>query len=294
VILGKLPSRLAERLSELVNGDEIMSKTEKETALAEATMALTPSEREAYQKYLETSKPGTKKCSKCKKEKKIEEFSKHKRKTDGRQRQCKECCRDNFIKWVEIPGNRKKTQENSNSRREDPKNKAEIALYQRDWLSIPGNKDKKNRQIKDWQEIPENRERKLKRQNVYTQQLRETDSAFRTKCNLRSRIYKALKNQSSKKYFSSNDLLGCTPEECNKYLESKFQTTRPNSKNPDDDTVMTWENQGYYGWHIDHIKPCSSFDLSDPEQQKLCFHYTNLQPLWAEDNFAKNDNMAGE
>jgi len=44
---------------------------------------------------------------------------------------------------------------------------------------------------------------------------------------------------------------------------------------------MTWENRGKGGWHIDHVLPYASFDLSDPEQQKICFHYTNLQPLWA-------------
>lgn len=50
---------------------------------------------------------------------------------------------------------------------------------------------------------------------------------------------------------------------------------------------MTWENMGQ--WHIDHIRPCASFDLTDPEQQKECFHYTNLQPLWATDNLRKSD-----
>lgn len=49
---------------------------------------------------------------------------------------------------------------------------------------------------------------------------------------------------------------------------------------------MSWENYGE--WHIDHIKPCSSFDLSDPKQQKECFNYTNLQPLWAIDNLKKS------
>jgi len=50
---------------------------------------------------------------------------------------------------------------------------------------------------------------------------------------------------------------------------------------------MNWNNYGYYGWHIDHIKPCSSFDLSKDLEQRKCFHYTNLQPLLAKDNLEK-------
>lgn len=48
---------------------------------------------------------------------------------------------------------------------------------------------------------------------------------------------------------------------------------------------MTWENYGI--WHVDHIKACAKFDLSLPAQQKICFHYSNLQPLWALDNIRK-------
>jgi hypothetical protein len=50
---------------------------------------------------------------------------------------------------------------------------------------------------------------------------------------------------------------------------------------------MSWDNYGFRGWHIDHKKPCALFDLSLPEQQRECFHFSNLQPLWAADNLAK-------
>lgn len=88
---------------------------------------------------------------------------------------------------------------------------------------------------------------------------------------MRSRIYGALKKQI--KSASTEQLLGCSIEELWNYLESKFQPG------------MTRENYGQ--WHIDHIKPCASFDLLNYDQQKKCFHYTNLQPLWAKDNLSK-------
>jgi hypothetical protein len=52
---------------------------------------------------------------------------------------------------------------------------------------------------------------------------------------------------------------------------------------------MSWKNYGK--WHIDHIRPCSSFDLSDPQQQRTCFNYSNLQPLWAKDNLNKSNKL---
>ncbi len=54
---------------------------------------------------------------------------------------------------------------------------------------------------------------------------------------------------------------------------------------------MTWENHGRHGWHIDHIIPCAAFDLTDPEQQKKCFHYTNYQPLYTLENLKKGDRI---
>ena len=52
-------------------------------------------------------------------------------------------------------------------------------------------------------------------------------------------------------------------------------------------TGMTWQNWNKNGWHIDHIKQCCTFDLSKPEEQKECFHYTNLRPLWANENLSR-------
>src|SRR5574343_381163 len=86
---------------------------------------------------------------------------------------------------------------------------------------------------------------------------------------------KKKENKKISKCEKTINLLGCSIEEFKKYLESKFQPG------------MTWENYGKYGWHIDHIIPCSAFNFLNPEDQKRCFHYTNMQPLWASENLSK-------
>jgi hypothetical protein len=75
------------------------------------------------------------------------------------------------------------------------------------------------------------------------------------------------------------DLLGCSIGWLREHLENQFKVG------------MTWDNHGLHGWHIDHIKPCASFDLSKPEEQKKCFNYKNLQPLWAKDNLRKSSKI---
>jgi len=96
---------------------------------------------------------------------------------------------------------------------------------------------------------------------------------------LRRRMQRAVSKQFTRKANKTRDLLGCTPLELKKYLESKFQQG------------MSWDNYGMGGWVIDHIKPCVFFDLTDPSQQKECFHYTNLQPLWEKENNRKSDKI---
>jgi len=94
---------------------------------------------------------------------------------------------------------------------------------------------------------------------------------------LRSRIRNCVKSE--RKSGSAIRDLGCTIEELKLYLESKFQPG------------MTWDNWSRCGWHIDHVVPLASFDLTDPEQFKQACHYTNLQPLWAKDNLSKSDRI---
>jgi len=102
---------------------------------------------------------------------------------------------------------------------------------------------------------------------------RRKDTYFRLISNLRTRINKALKRK--KKTDHTLILIGCSINKLKDHLESKFLSN------------MSWNNYGKYGWHVDHIIPCASFDLSNPEEQQKCFHYTNLQPLWEDDNLRK-------
>jgi hypothetical protein len=111
-----------------------------------------------------------------------------------------------------------------------------------------------------------NRSKIVKHNVKYRKYKRKTDISIKLKDNISCKIYNAIKRGYKKS--KSEELLGCTIIFLRTYLQSKFLPT------------MTWKNYGSE-WHIDHKIPCSSFDLTDVEQQKQCFHYTNLQPLWA-------------
>ena len=82
-----------------------------------------------------------------------------------------------------------------------------------------------------------------------------------------------------KKLARTHELFGCSPEELKAHIESLFLEG------------MTWENHGQYGWHIDHIRPVSSFSAEEIMQVN---HYTNLQPLWASDNVKKSNKWDGD
>jgi hypothetical protein len=105
----------------------------------------------------------------------------------------------------------------------------------------------------------------------------KTDLNFKLITNLRRRILHALKGNS--KSNKTITLLGIPNIEFLwNHLEKSFKPG------------MTRKNHGK--WHIDHIKPCASFDLTKPSEQRECFHYTNLQPLWASENLSKGNRIS--
>jgi len=116
----------------------------------------------------------------------------------------------------------------------------------------------------------DSRDRREERRRRYS-----SDIGFKLSIVLRTRLSAAVKN--NQKTGSAVRDLGCSIKEFKSYLESRWQPG------------MTWENWSHKGWHIDHIAPISSFDLTDKESLLKACHYTNLQPLWAMDNFIKSD-----
>jgi hypothetical protein len=101
----------------------------------------------------------------------------------------------------------------------------------------------------------------------------KNDPLYRLATRLRQGLYKALRRNT--KRGSAVQLLGCTIEELRRHIERQFLPG------------MKWENWSHSVWHIDHVRPFASFDLSDPNQLAQACHYTNLRPLWAFDNMSK-------
>lgn len=135
------------------------------------------------------------------------------------------------------------------------------------------NKEKKSKYDKEYR--LRNKLKKNKYIRNYRKKRRLVDSTFRIIESMRSRIKSFFKLNNIKKHNRTFDIVGCTPQQLREYIEKKFVDK------------MSWENYGE--WHIDHIIPLSSA-INDDDVYKLC-HYTNLQPLWSQDNFKKSNKI---
>lgn len=141
-----------------------------------------------------------------------------------------------------------------------------------------------NPKFPDWSSIA-SQEIAKKRGRAYQSIMHATSgkgSRFRLKKICRSRIYNAIKRSNEgvkpRLRYRTEKMIACTVEQLRTHLEAKFKRG------------MNWDNHGD-GWHIDHIIPCASFDLSEDNQLLQCMHYTNMQPMWAEQNLRKSDNI---
>jgi hypothetical protein len=209
-------------------------------------------------------------CSKCNKNLDLDQFSKDSQKSCGLRPSCKICEKEN--KRISYLKNKEKVAEKGKEYR--LKNKELIAQRRKD--------DIVNRRIRlaNWiARNPEKHKEHVRRQIARTKAcpIRKLNK------NIRTRIIMAMKGKN--KSAPTLKLMGCSFIELRSYIESKFLPG------------MNWENHGRWKrgepmkWHIDHIIPCDAFDLTKPEEQEKCFHYTNLQPLWAIDNCIKNNKI---
>ena len=119
------------------------------------------------------------------------------------------------------------------------------------------------------------KKRKSGKKSEYEKKRRQNDPVFAITGRLRCRITNVLRGHS--KSASTAELTGCTWKELMDHIEKQFKEG------------MSWDNR--HLWHVDHILPCASFDLSKPEEQRKCFHFSNLQPLWAKENLSKGSKI---
>ncbi len=243
----------------------------------------------------------TKTCSCCKIDKPLEAFNVKKSCKDGRRAQCKECRKQERIdtreerskRWKEryqqikdLPETRarqkasaerhKEARKEYRNRSRDKINETRRKHYQENrkiiLLRMKAHREENLDHVNKRRRA--NRQRNLDtmraKESIRQKERRARDLQYRMKGNLRTRINHAMENRSE----SSQDLLGCSMDHYIRHLTSQLK--------PD----MTWENYGSY-WEVDHVKPCATFDLTDPVQQKACFHWSNTQPLTKSDNCRK-------
>jgi hypothetical protein len=212
----------------------------------------------------------SKKCSKCAETKPLTEY--HKSTRDGYRSICKLC------RKLEAKENWVNNKDYFNTYVD--KNTSTIKEYRQEYYRINSEHIKEKSRLYRKGNIDECREKDKRYQQANRERINsnirekiKTDSNFRITRNLRTRFHSILRGKI--KAGHSIDILGCSITDFKLYIESKFKHG------------MLWGNYGRGGWELDHIRPCSSFNLEYIEQQKQCFHYSNMQPLWLKENRSK-------
>jgi len=204
-------------------------------------------------------------CSSCQSELELNQFYKKKSKKDGHRSECITCTKIYNALYYEDNSTTIKLSQKTYYK----ENIESVSKYNIEYKKI--NKDKLAEQQKEYR-----KNSKIER-NEWERDKKKNDANYRISSLLRTRITKICKNKAG----SAVRDLGCSIEFFKDYIEQLFHFDLKTGE------IMTWENWGQFGWHMDHIVPLSSFDLTNREQFLKACHYTNLQPLWWWENLSK-------
>ena len=216
-------------------------------------------------------------CTKCNVEQPLDNFSKDSKGKFGVKSRCKVCIKEYDTEYNKATIDKTQQYYINNKERINKQSKQYYVLNREELL------EKQTQYGKDNPEIRRKATAKYLKSNPeyynsYRKQRYNNDPQFKLRIILGNRLNEVLKKNKTYKISNIIKLLGCSLDEVKEYLEKQFTAN------------MSWKNHGIY-WEVDHILPCDSFDLSDIEQQKQCFHYTNLQPLIKTDNRIKSNKI---
>lgn len=158
-------------------------------------------------------------------------------------------------------------------------NKAEIEIKTKLYRELNKDEIKERRKAISDSRSPEQVLACSEARHTRHKQREAEDPSYKISRLFRSRVSRAIKEGYGTKSIKVIEMLGCDWDEARTWIESKWVEG------------MSWDNHSLHGWHIDHIIPVSNFNLADEEQQKICFNYKNLQPLWALDNLIKSNKI---
>jgi hypothetical protein len=175
------------------------------------------------------------------------------------------------------PEIKEKLREYYRAYRKNPKNQEKLAYWRDKHKRDPEAMERRKKRFLSYYSNPKVRERIAAKRRVRENAKRKTDPEFLIKKRTSCRIRKALRRVNACKSTKTIDLIGCSYSFLKQHIESKFKNG------------MAWDRLNSF--HIDHIRPLSSFDLTDPDQLRAAFHWTNLQPLYPKENMYKRDKL---
>lgn len=213
------------------------------------------------------------KCNTCDIKQDFSEFFKDKSKKSGYRGQCKKCDKKTEKKRATIPKDYTTVVMLNCSKCGMEKESTEFYKQQSKTRGYES-KCKKCVMVKNKNYIKNNKEKANLAKNTRARNRYHNDISFRTMTKLRNRFKSTVKNN---RFTNTLELLECDLPTFIKWIQFQFVDG------------MTWDN--YEEWHYDHCLPVNLFDLTKLEEQQMCFHWSNIQPLWAKDNLRKNNKI---